>query len=274
MSTSLSKEIGVSEPGLGTINVDLIDDHILAMQIDRPAKLNGFTPEMMDALVDAFTRLDDDEDLWCGVVHAKGPHFTAGLDLPRFQKRMQSGERSMDRDGMVDPTSLGRACRKPVVYAVKGITYTVGIELMLGGDIAVAADDCRFRQHEPLRGIHATGGATIRFVERGGWGNAMYHLLTSDEFTAAEAQRVGLVQEVVAAGEEYGRALELARLICEGAPKAVQATKASSLRYLLEGHYAARAAFSATQAELAGTEDFQEGLRSFVEKRPPRFTGR
>ena len=175
---------------------------------------------------------------------------------------------------MVDPTALGRSCRKPVVYAVKGITYTVGIELMLGGDIVVAADDCRFRQHEPLRGIHATGGATIRFVERGGWGNAMYHLLTSDEFTAAEAYRIGLVQEVVPAGEEADRALVLARLVCEGAPKAVQATKASSLRFALEGQTAAISKFSSVQAELTAMEDFQEGLRSFVEKRPPNFTGR
>lgn len=258
----------------GAINTEVIDDHILKMEIDRPTKLNGFTPEMMDGLVDAFTRLDEDDGLWCGLVTANGPHFTAGLDLPRFQDRMQGGENSMDRKGLVDPTSLGRSCRKPVVYAVKGITYTVGIELMLGGDIAVAADDCRFRQHEPLRGIHATGGATMRFVERGGWGNAMYHLLTSDEFTAEEAYRIGLVQEVVPAGQEGDRALALARLVCEGAPKAVQATKAASLRYLMEGHNAARAAFGPTQAELSATEDFQEGLRSFVEKRPPKFTGR
>ncbi|MFT5432992.1 MAG: enoyl-CoA hydratase [Myxococcota bacterium] len=264
----------MSDPSVGAINTRVIDDHILEVEIDRPAKFNGFTPEMMDGLVDAFTHLDEDDDLWCGVVVAAGPHFTAGLDLPRFQERMQSGEKSMDRRGLVDPTALGRACRKPVVYAVKGITYTVGIELMLGGDIVVAADDCRFRQHEPLRGIHATGGATIRFVERGGWGNAMYHLLTSDEFTAAEAYRIGLVQEVVPAGEEADRALALARLICEGAPKAVQATKASSLRYQLEGQSAAVAKLSSVQAELTATEDFQEGLASFIERRSPKFNAR
>lgn len=265
---------GPADTPVGGIDVDVIDDHILTMRINRPEKLNGFTPEMMDELVDGFTRLDDDDRLWCGLVHAAGDHFTAGLDLPRWSERMQGGERSAERAGLVDPTSLGRTCRKPLVYAVKGITYTVGIELMLAGDIAVAADDCRFRQHEPLRGIHATGGATIRFVERGGWGNAMYHLLTGDEFGAAEAHRIGLVQEVVPAGTEFDRALALARLICEGAPRAVQATKASSRRYLLEGQEAARAALGPTQAELAATDDFQEGLRSFVEKRPPRFTGR
>ena len=263
-----------TEVDIGRILTDVVDDRILTIAIDRPAKYNGFTPEMMDGLVDAFTRLDEDPGLWCGVVHAVGPHFTAGLDLPRFQERMKAGERSTDREGMVDPTALGRGCRKPVIYAVKGITYTIGIELMMGGDIAVAADDCRFRQHEPLRGIHATGGATIRFVERGGWGNAMYHLLTSDEFGAAEAYRIGLVQEVVPAGTELERALELARVVCEGAPLAVQATKASSLRYALEGPAAAIAAFGATQAELAATDDFREGLASFVERRDPRFSGR
>jgi len=72
----------------------------------------------------------------------------------------------------------------------------------------------------------------------------------------------------------FPRALELARVICEGAPLAVQATKASSRRYLLEGERAAIAAFDAAQAELAATDDFAEGLASFNERRPPRFSGR
>jgi len=261
-------------PDLGRITTEVTHDHILEIGIDRQPKLNGFTPEMMAELVAAYTRLDEDPDLWVGVLFAWGPHFTAGLDLPRFAASMTKGVRSSGQSGMVDPTALGRACRKPIVTAVKGITYTLGIELMLGGDIVVAADDCRFSQLEPLRGIHATGGATIRFVERGGWGNAMYHLLTSDEFDSAEAHRIGLVQEVVPAGAELDRARELALQICEGAPLAVQATKESSVRYLVEGQRAAIAAFSATQAKLAATADFAEGLASFKEKRKPRFEGR
>ena len=251
-------------------------DHIWLVGLDRPDKLNGLTPEMMGQLIDAYTRLDADDELWVGVVFGHGDHFTAGLDLPRWTADMEVGATGADPspDRAVDPMALGRACRKPVVTAVKGITFTFGIELMLGGDIVVAADDCRFSQLEPKRGIHATGGATMRFVERCGWGNAMYHLLTSDEFDATEAHRIGLVQEVVPAGTELDRAIELAEVICQGAPRAVQATKASSRRYLLEGHDAARAAFAPTQAELATTEDYREGVQSFVERRPARFTGR
>jgi len=260
---------------LGSISTE-VRDHILLIGLDRPAKYNGLTPPMMDQLIEAYTTLDQEPDLWVGVVFGHGDHFTAGLDLPRWTADMEVGA-SGGREGQaarVDPMALGRSCAKPVMVAVQGITFTFGIELMLGGDIVVAADNCRFSQLEPKRGIHATGGATMRFVERGGWGNAMYHLLTSDEFDAAEAYRIGLVQEVVPAGTELDRALALADVICQGAPLAVQATKASSRRYLLEGHDAARAAFAPTQAELATTQDYREGIASFVDRRAARFTGR
>jgi len=246
---------------------------ILVIGLDRPEKYNGVTPKMMRELALAYTRLDEDPELWVGVLFGHGKHFTAGLDLPKWAEGMrEGGER--DRSDRVDPVALARACRKPIVSAVHGITYTVGIELMLAGDIAVAADDCRFSQLEPKRGIHATGGATIRFVERGGWGNAMYHLLTCDEFAAEEARRIGLVQEVVPRGTELARALELAERIAAMAPRAVQATKASSRRYLEHGFAAAVAAFASDQAALANSEDAREGVASFVERRDPKFTGR
>lgn len=267
-----------SPDDVGRISTEIRDDHIFMIGLDRPAKLNGLTPEMHDELEAALTRLHEDTDLWVGVLHAHGPHFTAGLDLPRWTDRMAGGgsggggsaggPRGCDMAGLVRP------CRKPIVTAVKGITFTAGIEMALGGDIVIAADDCRFSQLEPKRGIHATGGATIRFVQRGGWGNAMYHLLTSDEFDAAEAYRIGLVQEIVPTGTELDRALELAATICEGSPLAVQATKASSRRYLDEGMAAAVAAFGPTQAALLESEDAAEGIASFVERRPARFTGR
>jgi enoyl-CoA hydratase/carnithine racemase len=160
------------------------------------------------------------------------------------------------------------------VCAVKGITYTLGIELMLGADIVIAADDCRFSQLEVKRGIMATGGATLRMAERAGLGNAMLHLLTGDEFGAAEALRLNFVQKVVPVGQEFDEALRVAEAIAEQAPLAVVATRLNALKAVEQGPIAAMQEFITTQQRLSNTEDAKEGVRSFVERRPARFTGR
>ena len=252
-----------------------IKGHILFIGLNRPEKYNGYTPTMATQLVDAITLLDENDELWVGVLFGHGDHFTAGLDLPKWTQKMSENNRShTNASERVDPMALGRACKKPIVTAVQGITYTFGIELALAGDIIIAAENCRFSQLEPARGIHATGGATIRFVERGGWGNAMYHLLTCDEFNAEEAHRIGLVQEVVPTGTELIRATEIAERICEMAPLAVQETKASSKRWLDEGFQACVNAFGPVQARLMSTEDAKEGVASFEERRSAVFKGR
>ncbi len=232
---------------------------------------------MAKQLVEALTRLDEEDDLWVGVIFGHGEHFTAGLDLPKWTGSMTEGDnktKSSNKTERIDIVGLGRACRKPIVTAVKGITFTLGIELSIAGDIVIAADNCRFSQLEPKRGIHATGGATIRMVERCGWGNAMYHLLTSDEFDAQEAYRIGLVQEVVPVGRELDRAIEIAEQIADCAPLAVQETKASSRRFIVEGFEQAVAAMGPTQARLIASEDAKEGVQSFIERRKAQFKGR
>ncbi len=250
---------------------------LLLIGINRPAKYNGFTPRMYRELGEAYTRLDDEDELHVGVLHAFGPHFTAGLDLPTLAPLMQRGEKPVPL-GLVEPTDLGtpgyRRRTKPMVVAVKGITYTLGIELMLAADIVVAADNCRFSQLEVKRGIMATGGATLRMAERAGLGNAMLHLLTGDEFGAVEAMRLNFVQKIVPVGEELEEAVRIAEAIAAQAPMAVVATRLNAVKALEHGPLAAMDEFIAVQQRLSNSEDAAEGVKSFIERRPARFTGR
>ena len=262
-------------PAEGTITTER-RGALLLVGIDRPAKRNGFTPRMFRELAEAYTLLDDDSSLRVGVLHAHGAHFTAGLDLPAIAPFMQRGEKLWP-PGLVEPLDLGtpgfRRRTKPMVVAVQGITFTLGIELMLAADVVVAADDCRFSQLEVKRGIMATGGATLRMAERAGLGNALLHLLTGDEFGAAEALRLNFVQRVVPAGEQLAEAIRVAEAIAAQAPQAVMATRLNALKAIERGPLEAMAEFVAVQQRLARSDDAAEGLRSFVEKRPARFTG-
>jgi enoyl-CoA hydratase/carnithine racemase len=246
---------------------------VLLIGIDRPEKRNGFTPKMFAELSAAYTQLDEDPALRVGVVFGHGAHTTAGLELPKFVAAMQSGHDPFDLDG-VDPFGLKRKCRKPLVCALQGICFTVAIELALACDIVVAASDCRLSQLEAKRGIMPFGGATFRLVQRCGWGNAQYHLLRADEFDAAEAHRIGLVQEVVAPGEQVERAIALAEEIAANAPLAIQASKASSMTYVEQGEAACVAGFTEIIQRLSATDDAAEGVMAFIERRPPLFTGK
>jgi enoyl-CoA hydratase/carnithine racemase len=246
--------------------------HVLKIVIDNVAKRNSFSPEMMEQLSDAFTLLDRSDDFRAGVLCAEGDHFTAGLDMPKF-----FGPNAKPRtrvEGNVDPFAIGKRCRKPVVTAVQGIVYTIGIEMMLAGDIVIAADSSRFCQMESKRGIAPLAGAHFRFLTRAGWGDAMYHLFLCDEFTAERAQGIGLVQEVVPAGTQVARAMEIAETISRNAPLGIQVTKEAALAYIDAAEQAGIAWIPKIRERVLGTEDAREGIQSFIERRAANFKGR
>ncbi|MEO8800371.1 MAG: enoyl-CoA hydratase-related protein, partial [Polyangiaceae bacterium] len=140
----------------GTVTTHL-DGHVLVITIDREKKRNGFTPKMLEELAKSYTELEANDEARVGVLTAAGAHFTAGLDLPKVVATMESNIRLFSGT-YVDPCDNVAPLRhKPVVCAVQGITYTLGIELMLAADITVAASDCRFSQLEIKRGILAFG---------------------------------------------------------------------------------------------------------------------
>jgi len=261
------------DPTEGRITTELVDGLFL-IGIDRPAKLNGFTPAMLRGMAQAYTRYEREPEARCAVVFAEGANFTAGLDLPKVAPYLGGNTLLVEKDE-VDPFGSRPPYRtKPVVFAVHGICFTLGIEMMLAADVVIAAADTRFAQVEVRRGLVPTGGATIRMVERAGWGNAMRYLLTGDEFDAQTALRLGFVQEIVEPGRQKARALALARHIADQAPLAVQATNENARIALGEGPAAAASRFGATQSRLLASEDFQEGLRSFKDKRPSKFSGK
>lgn len=249
-----------------------VHGHVFKIIIDNAAKKNAFTPAMMEQLSDVLTELHENEAYRVGVVCAEGRDFTAGLDMPKFFG--PTAEKRKIKDGNVDPFGLAKRCRKPVITAVQGIVFTIGIELMLAGDIVVAAEDARFCQMESKRGIAPLGGAHFRFLSRVGWGDAMYHLFLCDEFSAERAHTIGLVQEVVPAGEQVERAMALAAIIARNAPLGIQVTKEAAAKYVEAGEAAAITYIPIIRDRVLASADAKEGIQSFIERRAAVFQGR
>ena len=248
--------------------------HVLLIGLDRTAKRNAFDVAMFHAVGRAYATLDHDDELRAGVLFAHGDHFTAGLDLAAFSPVFASGKWSLAEGGL-DPLGLeGPRLRKPMVSAVQGICFTIGLELILATEVRVAASDVRFGQIEVKRGIYPVGGATMRFPRQVGWGNAMRWLLTGDEFGAAEALRIGLVQEIAEPGKHVERAVALAEAIAAQAPLGVRATLASARLAMDQGDEAAARRLLPDLQPILASEDAQEGLASFLERRAAKFRGR
>lgn len=249
--------------------------HVLLIGLSRAAKKNAFDLAMYGALARAYRTLHDDPDLRVGVLFAHGEHFTAGLDLAQFSPVFASGEWHIPADGL-DPLGLsGTRLAKPIVAAVSGICFTIGIELLLATDIRVASKGVRFGQIEIKRGIYPVGGATLRFPREVGWSNAMRYLLTGDEFDGEEARRIGFVQEVTETREEaLARAIALAEVVAAQAPLGVYATLASSRYALPTSEADAARRLLPDLAPVLASEDAREGLASFLERRAARFTGK
>ena len=211
---------------------------IFLISIDRPHKNNCFTPSMITELADAFTTFELTDQFRCALLYAQGDNFTLGLDLDAidFTEKLIS-------DDLLDPFGMrGPKRSKPLVAAVQGYCYSLGIELVLASDIVIASGDTRFAHREADKGMMPMFGSTVRLVDRLGWNNAMNYLLTGDEFSAADALRLGLVQEIVSNASTFS-----------------YATAFSLLRQQVR--------------QLAETSDFKEGLDSISAEREARFKG-
>ena len=250
-------------------------DHCLLMVFNRANKFNAFSPEMYHQLAKAYYQIQNDDSIRCGLLIANGDNFTAGLELEKWAPIFASGKPPKLEAGELDPFGVqGERLTKPIVIAMQGICFTVGMELSLNADIKIATPETRFAQVEVKRGIFPCGGATVRLQQQIGWGNAQRYLMTGDEFSGEDAYRMGMVQQLEQPENLHQAAWEIVEKICRAAPLGVRASLSSSRKAMLEGENAALNCLFEGLVPVMQSEDAKEGVQSFLERREARFKGK
>jgi enoyl-CoA hydratase len=242
--------------------------HIAILTWNRPDKRNCFTPEMIDDFYRALDDFDQDPDLWVAIVAAAGDKaWCAGGDLDTMIPAVTSGEWKINQD----PTKrVYHDIFKPIICAVNGFAT---LELVQGTDLCVASENASFALGEVRWGMIAAGGSHIRVPRYIPWAIAMEVLLLGRPISARRGYEIGLVNRLVPTVEEVlPTALDLAEKICQNGPLAVKTAKEIAVRAW--NHDAGFVLENALFQRVRESEDAQEGPRSYIEKRKPRFTGR
>lgn len=241
---------------------------LLTVTLNRPRVRNAVNAAMSTAIAEAMEELDADDALSVGIVTGADGTFSAGMDLKAFLR----GELpEVSGRGFAGVTQAPP--RKPLIAAVEGIALAGGCELALACDLIVAAEDASFGLPEVSRGLIAGSGGLLRLPRKVPPQIAMEHVLTGDKFTATDAHRWGLVNQLTAPGQALVSATELAGRIARNGPLAVQATK----RILVDApNWPAHEVWDRQQQELdaiLSSADAAEGAAAFNERREPRWTG-
>ena len=256
---------------------------------NRPQRLNAIGGNLMSEFLAALESFTQDPAMRVGIVTGAGRAFSAGADMREgaerdaaaadLRARRDLGEiSSADYDAQSRQTGPGvrfdlfSGNPKPFIAAINGLAIGGGMHWAMDCDIRIASEEAYLGLYEPKRGIAAGYGSQYlgRMVP---FGEAMYILLTSDRVEAAEAHRIGLVHEVLPPDQLLPRAVEIAGKIVEGAPMAVETTKALAHFWRRNEAEALAAYSSPLTSRVQSSEDVVEGRRAFVEKREPNWTG-
>jgi enoyl-CoA hydratase/carnithine racemase len=248
-----------------------VDDRVALCRLNRPEARNALSPDLMEELATAVEAFDADPDIRCIVVAGSDEAFASGADIAALRER--TFEESLRHPASAFWRRLA-ACKTPLVAAVSGFALGGGCELALVCDLIVASETAQLGQPEINLGIIPGGGGTQRLARVIGKQRAMELVLTGRRIDAAEAERLGLVNEVTGKGEWLDQALELARRIARRPPIAARLAKQAVLAAEETG-LAAGLEHERRLYELAmATEDRIEGMDAFLEKRKPEFEGR
>jgi enoyl-CoA hydratase/carnithine racemase len=243
-----------------------VDGHVAVISMRREAKRNAVDRQLADALDAALNRLDDDPALWVGILTGTPLVFSAGSDLTA------GGDYDTERGG--EYGIIRRRRHKPLIAAVEGFALGGGFEIVLACDLAVAARTAVFGLPEVARGVLPTSGALFRAPQVLPLNVAREMALTGRPVSAERLERLGVVNVLSEPGQALDDARRLAEAIVANAPLSVQASLAAINGLAAAGDDAGWAATTEATDAVSGTADFQEGIRAFLEKRPPEWQGR
>lgn len=244
---------------------------VAVITIRRPEARNAVNGDVAEAMEQAIDQLEADDGVWVGVIAGEGPVFSAGADLKAIAAG-DAGRLMTARGGFAGLASRER--KKPLIAAVDGPALAGGCEIALSCDLIVASTAAAFGLPEVKRALVAAAGGLFRLPQALPRAVAMEIILTGDPLPAERALHHGLVNQVVEPGQALDAAVALAERIAANAPLAVQASRRLVLASSgLDEQEMFRLSGQA-MGEMMGTEDFAEGPRAFIEKRPPKWVGR
>ncbi len=250
------------------------DASIVQLTINRPEKYNALNRQTISDLEDAFEEIEGDSQVRAVILTGAGEKaFVAGADINELAELQPLEARAHAQRGQRLYSRIENLA-KPVIAALNGFALGGGLELAMSCTLRIASDNAKLGQPEIKLGIIPGYGGTQRLPRLVGKGVALSLLLTGDPVTAAEAFRIGLVQQVVPPGDLLATARQWARRILANAPLAVSLCL-DTVNRGLEMPLPEALAYEASQFALTcSTEDMREGTRAFVEKRPAAFRGR
>jgi enoyl-CoA hydratase/carnithine racemase len=257
-----------------------VEERILTITLNRPDRLNAFTPTMKDELISAFGRADADDDVRAVIVTGAGRGFCAGADLQAggqtFDYRARGVEDEVPRDGGGQVVLRIFECTKPVIAAINGPAVGVGATMTLPMDVRLASDQARMGFVFTRRGIVPEACSSWFLPRVVGISRAMEWAATGRVFDAGEALEGGLVRSVHPAGELVAAARSLAREIADNAAPVSVALARRLMWTMLGAAHPMEAHRADSRAMLARgqSDDAREGIASFLEKRPPDFPDR